>query len=50
MKKFEEPKFNVITFASPDVITTSGGEILEPNKDGYTNNNDEYNILDNFFL
>ncbi len=46
MNKYEDPTIKVIKFASPDVITTSG-EILEPNKDGYTNNNDEYNL---FFL
>lgn len=50
MNRYEDPTIKVIKFASPDVIATSGGEILEPNKDGYTNNNDEYNILDNFFL
>lgn len=48
MKKFEEPKVKIITFASEDAIKTS--PFLEPNKDGYTNNNDEYDILDNFFI
>lgn len=44
MKKFEEPKITVIMFASSEVITTS---FVEPNKEGYTNNNDEYvGILD----
>lgn len=47
MNKYEYPTIKVIKFASPDVITTS---ILEPKKDGYTNNNDEFDLgsfLDN---
>lgn len=46
MKKFEEPKIKIITFASDDVITTSG--FLEPEKDGYINNNDQYDISNLF--
>lgn len=40
MKKFEEPIFEVLNIASPDVITTSGdiGGLMIFS-DGYTNNN-----------
>lgn len=41
MRNFEEPIIEVVKFASPDVIKTSGG-FLEPIKDSYTNNNDTY--------
>lgn len=41
MRNFEEPIIEVVRFASPDVITTSG-DFLEPIKDSYTNNNDTY--------
>lgn len=47
MNRYEDPTIKVVEFASEDVITTSGGEILDPIKDSYTTNNDTYdNILD----
>lgn len=46
MTRFEEPMINVVKFATPDVITTSGGyvdEIDVASVFGYNDVKDTYN-------